>query len=96
MNHDDYLKTKHWQRVRKRALKRADNHCQLCNSVYDLNAHHNSYERIGRERKSDVVVLCMRCHKHYHGIMPSTAGNIPPIGDLANLRKVLHINHAGS
>ena len=91
MEYNDYLKTKHWQRFRKRALKRADNHCQLCASVLDLNVRHNSYERIGRERKSDVIVLCRRCHKHYHGIMPSTVGGVPPIGDLAHLRKVLNI-----
>lgn len=92
MTYDDYLKSKHWKRVRRRAVKRAGNRCQLCNGVFDLNVHHNNYDRLGKERKPDVVVLCRQCHERFHNILPLVVGNIPPIGDLNNLKRWLHIS----
>ena len=91
MNYQEYLNTKHWQKVRKRALKRAAYHCQVCGQRTVLSVHHNNYDRIKRERMSDVVVLCKDCHALYHGIMPKSKLGIPPIGDLNNLKQVLHI-----
>lgn len=64
----DYLKTEHWQEVRKKALERAGYHCQLCSSKDSLQAHHNSYERLGHELDSDLVVLCNSCHEKHHGV----------------------------
>lgn len=64
-----YLKTSHWQRVRKEALKRAEHRCTLCNTANGLEVHHRSYKRRGCERPADVVVLCDSCHGRHHGAM---------------------------
>lgn len=64
----DYLKTEHWQTTRQKALKRAGYKCQLCSSTENLQTHHNTYERLGGEKPTDLVVLCDDCHKTHHGI----------------------------
>ena len=91
MDYQEYLNTKHWQRVRKRALKRAGNRCQVCGRADNLNVHHNNYDRVSKERKADVVVLCRACHRLYHGIMPRGNFRTPPIGDLKNLKYYLRV-----
>jgi 5-methylcytosine-specific restriction endonuclease McrA len=41
--------------------------------IHDLEVHHRIYERLGNEVLSYLVVLCRRCHQHYHGILPEAA-----------------------
>jgi hypothetical protein len=65
----DYLESPGWQLTRKEALTRADFKCQRCGaSDTELNVHHLTYERLGEELPSDLVVLCRRCHQREHGI----------------------------
>jgi hypothetical protein len=65
----EYLKTEHWQAVRKDALQRAKNRCQLCDAAdRPLNVHHRSYINKGAERPCDVIVLCRPCHEKHHNI----------------------------
>jgi hypothetical protein len=61
-----YLRTEHWQTVRKAAIKRADGRCQLCNASASLDVHHRTYERRGCERDNDVIALCRDCHDLFH------------------------------
>ncbi|MHC4181118.1 MAG: hypothetical protein ACYSWU_26775 [Planctomycetota bacterium] len=66
--YSEYLKTHHWQRCRKRALKIAGWRCQVCNaSDCELHVHHRTYERLGKEWETDVVCLCESCHSLFHG-----------------------------
>jgi hypothetical protein len=63
-----YLKTPHWQQVRKAALERTEHRCSLCNDhEHQLEVHHRTYERRGAERPADVIVLCDSCHSRHHG-----------------------------
>ncbi len=67
MDYRKYLKSRHWQRVRKAALKRAGYRCQICaERGLTLSVHHSCYDRRGRELAQDVVVLCENCHRLYH------------------------------
>lgn len=62
-----YLKTSHWKRVSHKAIKRADYKCMLCNSrKYPLVVHHNNYDNLFWEKKSDLICVCNRCHKTIH------------------------------
>ena len=70
MEYFEYLKSDRWSRKRIDALRRAKNRCQICNSKGKLNVHHRTYERIFKEAKEDLVVLCERCHELFHNIMP--------------------------
>ena len=67
MPYADYLQTPEWSARRQRAFKRAWFRCQLCNSSKGgLNVHHRTYERLGDERDSDLIVLCEKCHEIFH------------------------------
>jgi hypothetical protein len=62
----EYLQTAHWQRVRTLALEQAGHSCDLCARGARLEVHHRTYERIGFERQSDLIVLCHDCHSDFH------------------------------
>lgn len=67
MNYQAYLKTKHWNDTRKKALKRAKCTCQLCGTKDSvLNVHHKTYENKGKEKAKDLIVLCSNCHAKFH------------------------------
>lgn len=69
MDYSEYLKTQHWQELRKKALKRARYRCSLCNEKNQiLDVHHRSYEHRGQfwDELSDLIVLCRPCHDHHH------------------------------
>ncbi len=66
MPYNEYLRTADWEQVRQRALARALNRCQLCNSAEQLEVHHRTYERRGYEWDEDVIALCGSCHTWYH------------------------------
>jgi hypothetical protein len=69
----DYLRTRHWARVRERALQKAKGRCRNCKRELSNGfiAHHDStgaYRRVGRERighwllPDDVIAVCRVCH----------------------------------
>jgi 5-methylcytosine-specific restriction endonuclease McrA len=62
----EYLRTAHWQRVRGLALEQAGHTCDLCGHSDRLEVHHRTYERLGFERQSDLIVLCHDCHRDHH------------------------------
>lgn len=66
LSYADYLKTPLWQRTRALAKERALNRCQLCNSPEQLDVHHRTYVRLGREHDADLTVLCRECHGIFH------------------------------
>ncbi len=66
MPYGDYLQTPEWQETRRLALLRATFRCQTCNKSKELNVHHRTYERLGRERQGDIIVLCDGCHELFH------------------------------
>jgi hypothetical protein len=73
----DYLRTRHWQRVRAammlihRASCQAKGHYELFESWYfgwepEIDVHHLHYQNKGNERYSDLVLLCKEHHKLWH------------------------------
>lgn len=73
----DYLKTKHWQRVRaammfiRKASCQAEGHYELHESWYfgwepEIDVHHLDYRNKGNERYSELVLLCKEHHKLWH------------------------------
>jgi len=63
-----YLRSAHWDHTRRRALLRAGHQCQRCEiSNVQLDVHHLTYDRLGREAEHDLIVLCHRCHAREHG-----------------------------
>lgn len=62
-----YLRTPEWRRARAAALLRAGHSCSLdVTHTDDLEVHHRTYERLGAELATDLVVLCRSCHRLHH------------------------------
>jgi 5-methylcytosine-specific restriction endonuclease McrA len=61
-----YLSSKCWRGFRKKIMERANGLCEKCFLVPPVHVHHLTYERIGRERKSDLMALCKECHYSFH------------------------------
>lgn len=66
--YEEYLLTHHWQAIRRVALRRAKQKCQLCHSAHLLHAHHNNYDHRGEEQAhmEDILILCAPCHTKHH------------------------------
>ena len=70
MDYDDYLKSEGWQKLRTRALKRAEYKCEFCGSIATM-IHHVVYlkkENSEMENINHLVACCKKCHDLSHGI----------------------------
>lgn len=64
-----YLLGRHWRKFRRRVILDRGGRCECCGDMpapKQLQVHHRNYHRIGRERMSDVILLCGRCHLSQH------------------------------
>jgi 5-methylcytosine-specific restriction endonuclease McrA len=68
MDYQLYLQSDHWRRMRAAALAWSGE-CALCASHRHLEVHHRRYDRLWRERLTDLVVLCSRCHRRHHATL---------------------------
>ena len=68
-----YLRCPVWRLRRRLWIIRALGRCQHCGARRRLTIHHHTYERLGHERRSDIAVLCWRCHRQQHTVQPLTA-----------------------
>lgn len=62
-SYQEYLKSAHWQEIRKEKLKEAGYKCEKCGAKESLDIHHLTYARLGHERMSDLQALCRPCHR---------------------------------
>ena len=67
-NYPAYLRSPIWTFTALAAKERADWRCsRCCRKNRPLEVHHKTYDRLGRERPDDLVVLCEDCHARIHG-----------------------------
>jgi hypothetical protein len=79
-----YLRTPEWKRTRAAALLRAGNACSLdVTHTENLEVHHRTYERLGEELVTDLVVLCHSCHELHHTHQPGKRRNPSALALLA-------------
>jgi len=70
--YNDYLRTEHWQKIRRRVLVRDGFLCQNCFckiTESNFHAHHISYKaynKLGYSFAFEVVSLCRPCHEDVH------------------------------
>ena len=60
--YDDYLRSGAWRALREQVFARDGGRCVLCNHAEDLEVHHRTYERLGKENLNDLTTLCRQCH----------------------------------
>lgn len=66
------LKSKEWKNFRKEVFKIKGKKCEICNSTNHLNIHHPFYTKgklAWEYNPSDMMVLCLDCHKKIHNII---------------------------
>lgn len=59
----EYLKSPHWQKLRKRKNKKR---CAICGAVGPTDRHHLNYRHLFDVKKSDLRNLCRECHDTAH------------------------------
>lgn len=74
-----YLNSSSWRITRNRALALAGHQCERCQTKRDLQVHHKTYERLGREWDQDLEVLCDNCHGSHHELEKAQQGINPRI-----------------
>jgi len=78
-SYQEYLKSSHWlkmkekffhksKKIKKMIKKYGHLVCMICHSPYNLNIHHKSYQRIGKEYLGDLILICKDCHFQIHQI----------------------------
>jgi hypothetical protein len=64
-----YLRSPLWRLRRRIWIAQARGRCEQCGRRWrQLTIHHLTYQRLGHERRSDVMVLCWGCHQTEHGV----------------------------
>jgi hypothetical protein len=61
-----YLRSPLWRLRRRIWIIRALGRCEHCGRRRQLTIHHRTYQRLGHESRSDIAVLCWRCHQLEH------------------------------
>jgi len=69
-DYGDYLDSRDWRLQRAYRIELAGGRCEECGATRLLQAHHNTYDRVGEELLEDLDVLCRPCHEREHGIEP--------------------------
>lgn len=67
----EYLRSKHWKSFKKRFKESSyyRGKCYICERDKNIQYHHITYIRIGKEYLKDIVELCAPCHKNVHRAM---------------------------
>jgi hypothetical protein len=66
-DHEAFLASPEWKRIRRDALAQAGYRCDRCATSDRLEVHHLTYERFGgQEQLEDLRVLCRTCHQQVH------------------------------
>lgn len=82
-DYETYMKSHAWRRTRNRKLRIHGRFCNRCDPEKKqhgkkIEVHHLTYERLGKERMSDLEVLCKECHDiehpHRHRDHPGESG----------------------
>jgi hypothetical protein len=64
--YEEYMKSRAWALKRAECLSRWQGLCEHCGKAPATQAHHLTYERLGRELPSDLQPLCAPCHEEAH------------------------------
>ena len=68
VNYKKYLGSREWKERRAEWMSRNDCDCYCCGKKWrkGFNLHHRTYERLGKEKDTDMVMVCLPCHDQIH------------------------------
>ena len=64
-----YITSPAWKVKRQEkfcALPFEHHRCKICKDPEATHLHHKTYKRLGREKLSDLILLCEECHAELH------------------------------
>lgn len=64
-SHRHYISSDAWKKRRRKLIRQKGKKCAACGRK-GWHVHHTTYERLFKEAKDDLVLLCGRCHKLFH------------------------------
>jgi len=67
-NYHTYIKSKFWKRRKIELFKTRSKLCDKCGSNKNIQVHHLKYDylQFGKEKDSDLAILCNDCHELFH------------------------------
>jgi len=66
-NYWKYVRSGFWRDKCKKFLKDFDGKCEWCDKkIKNPEVHHKHYKSLGYENRSDVNLICKKCHKNHH------------------------------
>jgi hypothetical protein len=98
MDYNKYIKSQEWRTKAEEAKARAGNRCQVCNrsrAEVQLDAHHRTYKRLGKELPEDITVLCRECHQLYEDkkkLAPINVAELSENGFCIRCKKTIKLN----
>lgn len=78
----EYLSSPKWAILRAQTVVRDGYSCQCCGATHSLEVHHITYERLGNETPSDLVILCRSCHQLVHNKLGYSRFTLYPISSI--------------
>ena len=72
--YERYINSKAWAKKRAQYWRSAGRSCKVkgCDSTSDLQVHHHTYERLGKEHLLDLVGVCQAHHREIHTLHDAT------------------------
>lgn len=65
-----YLKSKEWRELKAYLISKRGLKCEICGAkkffFRQVHIHHITYARLFNELPSDLLILCVGCHKNQH------------------------------
>lgn len=61
----EYLNSDGWKETRRNVEDRAQGRCEICGKR-GSHVHHRRYSPPGKEKNSDLLFVCVSCHKQIH------------------------------
>lgn len=76
-SYDEYLVSPHWQDFKKRFYSSSRRKSCLCCELpnFEVELHHITYARLGKERLSDVIPVCRYHHEIIHQLLSEHYNN---------------------
>lgn len=68
MDYEEVLVSPRFRGLVNSIKNKTGNQCQLCGQREDLHAHHLSYDNLGNESESEILIVCRKCHVHCHNL----------------------------
>lgn len=73
LKYEKFMKSAEWKQIKERLFKARGMECEECGSYHNLQVHHLNYKRFGgKEKNSDLKVLCRKHHAEIHGLLDKT------------------------